>query len=145
MASLRTIGWMACLIYATIPSFWLVIHRRAHDWRSRPRYPYPHAGSALRFVWVAICGRFSRPGGPSRDNGAIAGLSIRARPPGIFVRCWPGALGTGLAVLFALTAFARLTGLVMIRLEDQELQTGFGAEYAQQRERGPAVLPRIGR
>jgi protein-S-isoprenylcysteine O-methyltransferase Ste14 len=56
-----------------------------------------------------------------------------------------GSTGTGLAVLLALTAFARLTGLVMIRLEDQELRTGFGAEYALHRERGPAVLPRIGR
>jgi protein-S-isoprenylcysteine O-methyltransferase Ste14 len=41
-----------------------------------------------------------------------------------------GSLGTGLAGLLALTAFARLTGLVMIRLEDQELRTRFGAEYA---------------
>jgi hypothetical protein len=35
MAPLETIGWIACLVYATIPSFWLVIHSRAHCWRSR--------------------------------------------------------------------------------------------------------------
>jgi protein-S-isoprenylcysteine O-methyltransferase Ste14 len=54
-------------------------------------------------------------------------------------------MGTGLAVLFALTAFAMLTGLVTIRLEDQELRTRFGAEYALYPERVPAMLPRIGR
>jgi protein-S-isoprenylcysteine O-methyltransferase Ste14 len=55
------------------------------------------------------------------------------------------SMGTGLAVLLALTAFARLTGLVMIRLEDHALRTRFGAEYALYRERVPAMLSRIGR
>ena len=53
--------------------------------------------------------------------------------------------GTGLTVLFALTAFAVLTGIVMIRFEDKELRTRFGDEYAVYRGRVPAVLPRIGR
>ena len=31
------LGWLACCIYATIPSFWLVIHPRTEKWRERKR------------------------------------------------------------------------------------------------------------
>jgi hypothetical protein len=50
MAPLETIGWIACLVYATIPSFWLVIHPRAHYWRSRSRSPY----RVLLPAWIAM-------------------------------------------------------------------------------------------
>jgi protein-S-isoprenylcysteine O-methyltransferase Ste14 len=31
------IGWLACCIYGSIPSFWLIIHPRAERWRERKR------------------------------------------------------------------------------------------------------------
>jgi protein-S-isoprenylcysteine O-methyltransferase Ste14 len=34
---LRHLGWIACCIYASIPSFWLVIHPYADRWRERHR------------------------------------------------------------------------------------------------------------
>jgi protein-S-isoprenylcysteine O-methyltransferase Ste14 len=37
---LRTIAWLACVIYASIPLFWLAIHPLAAYWRSRRRSPY---------------------------------------------------------------------------------------------------------
>ena len=46
---LRTVGWFACVIYATIPSFWLAIHSRAEFWRRR-RSPY----LVLLPMWVAM-------------------------------------------------------------------------------------------
>jgi protein-S-isoprenylcysteine O-methyltransferase Ste14 len=184
---------MACLIYATIPSFWLVIHPRAHYWRSRAHSPY----RVLLPLWIAMgtvlglgtarwrhAALYSSPrmwipalalffagfslyfqagkkfsgrqlaGLPEVMPGAheqaliTSGIWARIRHPvylGHLCEMLAWSMGTGLAVLFALTAFAMLTGLVMIRLEDQELRTRFGAEYARYRERVPAVLPRIGR
>jgi protein-S-isoprenylcysteine O-methyltransferase Ste14 len=49
--------------------------------------------------------------------------------------------GTGLAVCWALTAFAMVTGAVMIRMEDAELEQRFGEEYARYRRAVPAVIP----
>jgi protein-S-isoprenylcysteine O-methyltransferase Ste14 len=51
--------------------------------------------------------------------------------------------GTGLAVCWALTAFAVFTGAVMIRMEDAELERRFGDAYREYRASVPAVLSRI--
>lgn len=53
------------------------------------------------------------------------------------------SLGTGLVVCYVLTAFALVTGAVMIRLEDRELEQRFGEEYREYRRTVPAVVPRI--
>ena len=47
---LQTLGWLACVVYSTIPSFWLVIHPRVDYWRSRPRPPY----RVLVPLWIAM-------------------------------------------------------------------------------------------
>jgi protein-S-isoprenylcysteine O-methyltransferase Ste14 len=39
-AIVRTLGWLICVAYSTVPSFWLVIHPRAEYWRSRHSSPY---------------------------------------------------------------------------------------------------------
>ena len=44
------LGWLACVVYSTIPSFWLVIHPRVDYWRSRPRSPY----RVLVPLWIAM-------------------------------------------------------------------------------------------
>jgi protein-S-isoprenylcysteine O-methyltransferase Ste14 len=51
--------------------------------------------------------------------------------------------GTGLAVCWLLTAFAVITGAVMIRMEDAELEKRFGDSYRGYRRSVPAVLPRV--
>jgi protein-S-isoprenylcysteine O-methyltransferase Ste14 len=43
-------GWIVCVVYSTIPSFWLLIHPHADYWRSRQRSPY----LVLLPVWVAM-------------------------------------------------------------------------------------------
>lgn len=53
------------------------------------------------------------------------------------------SIGTGLAVCYGLTAFAVLTGAIMIHLEDEELQKRFGEQYRDYRRRVPAILPRL--
>ena len=49
------------------------------------------------------------------------------------------SLGTGLLVCYGLTAFAMVTGAIMIRLEDKELEQRFGEEYREYRRKVPAV------
>lgn len=53
------------------------------------------------------------------------------------------SLGSGLAVCWVLTAFAIVTGTIMIRAEETELEKRFGKEYADYRCSVPAVIPRI--
>ena len=53
------------------------------------------------------------------------------------------SVGTGLAVCWALTAFAVATGAVMIRMEDRELEERFGDAYRAYRKSVSALLPRV--
>lgn len=52
------------------------------------------------------------------------------------------SIGTGLAVCWVLTSFAIVTGSIMIKMEDNELENRFGEEYRRYRLKVPAVLPR---
>jgi len=192
---LQLIGWLACVVYSTIPAFWLMIHPFAEHWRARHlshrRSPYallvpmwlatwigfalstrpwratllyraewPWGAAALLFV----CGMYlySQSGrnfsaqqlggipevhGRSREQRLVTdGIRSRVRHPVYLAHlcemlAW--SLGTGLAVCWGLTAFAVLTGAVMIRLEDAELEKRFGAEYRDYESNVPAILPRL--
>jgi protein-S-isoprenylcysteine O-methyltransferase Ste14 len=51
------------------------------------------------------------------------------------------SIGSGLLVCWGLTALAVVTGAVMIRMEDRELETRFGEDYRKYRDRVPALFP----
>ncbi len=186
---LRTVGWIACVVYSTIPAFWLLIHPRAAFWRSQRRSPYrillplwmatwaavgtitaPWRGALLyqnRWTWIPasalFCAGFvlyklSHPrftlaqlGGlpeirPDHGQQRLVTTGIRAhvRHPvylGHLCEMLAWSLGTGLAICWALTALAVVTGAFMINLEDKELEHRFGEEYRQYRSTVPAVLP----
>jgi protein-S-isoprenylcysteine O-methyltransferase Ste14 len=53
------------------------------------------------------------------------------------------SVGTGLLICYVLTVFAVISGAIMVRLEDRELEQRFGEEYRAYRQRVPAILPRI--
>lgn len=53
------------------------------------------------------------------------------------------SVGTGVVVCWGLTAFAMVTGAVMIRMEDAELEKRFGESYRAYRRAVPAVVPRM--
>jgi protein-S-isoprenylcysteine O-methyltransferase Ste14 len=190
MQLLRTIGWAACIIYSTIPAFWLLIHPRAEYWRSRRRSPYEILLPVWIGMWIAIAGitvpwrshllyanhwtwipagllfcagvmlyklshrQFSlaQLGGLSeilrghrQQRLATTGVRAHVRHPvylGHLCEMLAWSVGTGLAVCWALTAFAILTGAIMIRMEDKELETRFGEEYRRYRSAVPAVLPK---
>jgi protein-S-isoprenylcysteine O-methyltransferase Ste14 len=189
--ALRTIGWIVCFIYATIPGFWLLIHPRVDYWRSRPRSPY----RILLPLWIAMwlllaaltvhrrdltiyhrwwcwipavalsCAglmlyklsgsgfSLAQLGGlpevlpnHSRQSLVTTGIRARVRHPvylGHLCEMLAWSLGTGLAVCWALTALAIVTGAVMLTMEDKELENRFGDQYRQYRSTVPAILPRI--
>jgi protein-S-isoprenylcysteine O-methyltransferase Ste14 len=51
---LNLLGWAACVIYSTIPSFWFLIHPRAEYWRSRKRSPFYVLLPAWMAMWVVL-------------------------------------------------------------------------------------------
>jgi protein-S-isoprenylcysteine O-methyltransferase Ste14 len=53
------------------------------------------------------------------------------------------SIGSGLAVSWGLTAFAMVTGAVMIWMEDRELEERFGSDYRGYRSRVPALFPKM--
>jgi protein-S-isoprenylcysteine O-methyltransferase Ste14 len=189
--SLNLIGWLACVVYSTIPSFWLAIHPRAESWRSRRRSPY----RVLLPLWIALWivaalvtetwrhvvlysslwawvpaaflfgagfWLYSKSGrdfsiqqlsgipevmpGAREQRLITVGIHSRVRHPvylAHFCEMLTWSLGTGLAVCYALTALAVLSGAVMIRLEDKELEQRFGEDFNQYKRSVPAIFPRL--
>jgi len=54
MRFLHTLGWLACVVYSTIPLFWLMIHPRAHRWRAHSASPYRVLVPAWIGMWLGI-------------------------------------------------------------------------------------------
>lgn len=54
MLPVRALGWLACVVYSTIPSFWLMVHPRAHRWRESVRSPFRVLVPAWIVMWVGI-------------------------------------------------------------------------------------------
>src|SRR5216684_3110023 len=54
MRFLQTLGWLACVIYSTIPLFWLMIHPRPHRWRAYSGSPYRVLVPAWIGMWIGI-------------------------------------------------------------------------------------------
>jgi protein-S-isoprenylcysteine O-methyltransferase Ste14 len=190
MHVLRNVGWIACVIYSTVPAFWLMIHPRAELWRARRRSPYrillpfwvgmSIATAAITFPWRSIplyengwtwlpsaalfCAGFilyrlshhrfglAQLGGLPEllhnqpQSLVTTGIRAHLRHPVYLAHLcemFAWSLGTGLAVCWALTAFAIVTGAFMIKIEDRELEKRLGEEYRRYRSTVPALLPRI--
>jgi len=80
------------------------------------------------------------------DRLVTTGLRSRVRHPIYLAHlcemlAW--SVGAGLLVCWLLTAFAIVTGAVMVRTEEAELQRRFGEEYLAYRKRVHAVWPRL--
>ena len=191
MRFLLTLGWLACVVYSTIPLFWLMVHPRAHRWRVREASPFRvlipawivmwigvgaltgpwraaafystlwawvpaallfavgifmYSSSRAHFSWAQLGGLPEVRTGHRDDRLVTAGIRSRVRHPVYFghlceMLAW--SVGTGLLVCWVLMAFAIVTGAVMIRLEDAELEKRFGDEYRKYRSAVPAVVPRL--
>ena len=189
---LNFIGWLACVVYSTIPCFWFLVHPKAEYWRSRRLSPYLVLLPAWAAMWVVVARTTARwrhftlyssdwtwlpalalflvglwlyaqssknfsarqlGGFPEVISGhgeqrlVITGIRARVRHPVYLAHlcemlAW--SIGTGLVVCYALAVFAMVTGALMIRMEDRELERRFGLEYQQYRARVPAVFPKLG-
>ena len=188
---LQVVGWLACVVYSTIPAFWFMIHPFAERWRMRRRSPYLLLVPVWISMWaiMAIATRpwrtihlysnewawgpaaalfaggfllYSKSGksfsaqqlgglpevqGGNHDQRLVTdGIRAHVRHPVYLAHlcemlAW--SIGTGLAVCWGLTVFAMVTGSVMIRMEDAELEERFGEAYRGYRGSVPAVLPRL--
>ena len=192
MPLLRTLGWLACVVYSTIPSFWLMVHPRAHRWRASERSPfrvlvpawitmwlgmglltgpwrsvtlyatgwswlpaallfaagiYLYARAGAHFSWAQLGGLPEVRTGHYDDRLVTTGIRAHVRHPvylGHLCEMLAWSVGTGLVVCWLLTVFAVVTGAVMIRMEDAELERRFRDEFLIYRAQVPAILPRIG-
>ncbi len=188
---LQTIAWLACVVYSTIPAFWLMIHPFADRWRAHHRSPYRWLVPLWIAMWIVLAwitlpfhritiyhtpwtwlpalllfalGLFlyshSGKGFSASQLGGLpelharhheqrlvtGGIRSRVRHPVYLAHLcemFAWSIGTGLAVCYGLTTLAMLTGALMIRLEDAELEQRFGAAFRAYRASVPAVLPRF--
>ena len=80
----------------------------------------------------------------SHQHLVTSGIRAHVRHPvylGHFCEMLAWSLGTGLVVCWCLTVFAVVSGSIMIKLEDAELEKRFGHEYRRYRSVVPAILP----
>jgi protein-S-isoprenylcysteine O-methyltransferase Ste14 len=186
---LAFLGWMACIVYSTVPAFWLLVHSRVDQWRKWRISPYTVLLPAWFALWVAVLSitwwfknvyLYSSPwawlpGGVLFALGAwmyiqggagfslirlgglpelyaghheqrliTTGIRQRVRHPiylAHLLEMLAWSVGTGLAVCFALTVFAVVTGAAMIRAEDAELERRFGGAFRDYKAAVPAVVP----
>ena len=187
-----TFGWLASIVYGTIPCFWLAIHPFAGFWRRLRVSPYAILVPAWIALWVALglvtahyrhVALYHAPwtwipavallllgmrlyrlsgngfslrllsGWPELSPGSapqkliVKGIRQRLRHP-IYaahlceLTAW--ALGTGLAVVYAMLAVGVLTGWLMVWLEERELLSRFGDDYRSYRALVPMLIPRLG-
>jgi len=190
MRVVQTVAWIAGIIYSTIPSYWLLVHRNIDYWRARNTrlsrvgpvwfglwvlagaVTWPWRGVALyrsRWLWIPagalilaglfiysrakqsfttdqVLGRSELE--PHRHEQRLNRDGIRAhvRHPyylGHLCELVGWTLGTGLVVLVVLNAFAIVTGTLMIRAEERELEERFGEAYREYQQQVPALLPRF--
>ena len=76
----------------------------------------------------------------------ITGIRTQVRHPiylGHLCEVMGWTLATGSAALCGLLVFAAITGAIMIRKEDAELESRFGDAYRQYRDSVPALLPKF--
>jgi protein-S-isoprenylcysteine O-methyltransferase Ste14 len=191
---LRLIAWALCVVYSTVPLFWIAIHPRIDFWRRRKQQGKP-AYKALLPLWIGmwlvmgaitwpwrplvlyenrlswipgilllfagffLYARAGRGFSPLQLSGqheieaeqheqqlVVGGIRRRVRHPiylGHLCEMLGWSIGTGMAALFGLTAFAIITGAIMIRMEDAELERRFGEQFRSYRKATPAIVPRL--
>jgi protein-S-isoprenylcysteine O-methyltransferase Ste14 len=131
--------WRHVLLYDN-PLSWLA----AAPFFAAGFYLY-HRGWA-KFTLAQLTGRPEVEGDAFEQRLVTTGIRARVRHPvylGHLCELIGWSLGTGLAIIYGLTVFAIITGAVMIRMEDAELERRFGEPYRQYRKTTPAVIPSL--
>jgi len=50
---LRYLGWLASIVYSTIPLYWIVVHPRARRWGAQHAAPLTRLGPIWFAIWIA--------------------------------------------------------------------------------------------
>ena len=109
---------------------------------------YLYYRGRVRFSYAQLVGRPEVQGEGYEQRLVTTGIRARVRHPvylGHLCELIGWSLGTGLVVIYVLTGLAILTGAIMIRAEDDELERRFGEPYRQYRISTPALIPRCSR
>ncbi len=99
-----------------------------------------------RFERTQVSGLAELEPGRHRQQLITTGIRSRVRHPiylGHLCEIIGWCMATGLVALYALAAFAIITGALMIRTEDRELEARFGEAFRDYRQRVPAVVPKL--
>ncbi len=107
---------------------------------------YLYHRARATFSFAQLTGRPEVEGDTFEQRLVTTGIHARVRHPvylGHLCELIGWSLGTGLVVIYILTGFAIITGAVMIRMEDDELERRFGEPFRQYRKATPAVIPRL--
>jgi protein-S-isoprenylcysteine O-methyltransferase Ste14 len=140
------------ILFAFVTSPWrkVVLYRSAWPWIPALSLFALGLGiyraSGNRFSLAQLSGLPELLPNKREEKLVISGIRSRVRHPIYLAHlcemvAW--SLGTGLIVCYGLTFLAVVTGAIMIRMEDQELEQRFGDEYREYRRRVPAVVPRF--
>jgi len=154
-ARFRILGplWMAMWLAAgaiTWPWRNVLLYDKAFSWLAA--LPFFAAGFYLyyrgraRFSFAQLVGRPEVEGSGFEQRLVTTGIRARVRHPvylGHLCELIGWSLGTGLVVIYLLMGFAVITGAIMIRTEDAELERRFGEAYRRYRKATPAVVPRL--
>jgi protein-S-isoprenylcysteine O-methyltransferase Ste14 len=101
-----------------------------------------------RFDRAKVSGLAELEPGRHRQQLITTGIRARVRHPiylGHLCEVAAWCIGTGLVALYALAAFAVISGAIMVRMEDRELEARFGDAFRAYRQRVPGVVPRVGK
>lgn len=151
------------LLLPTWILMWLGVAALTGPWRSMALYSaswtwipsaallttgiFIYARAGAHFSWAQLGGLPEVRAGNQAQRLVTTGIRSRVRHPiylGHLCELLAWSVGTGLLVCWLLTAFAILTGALMIRMEEAELETRFAGEYQNYRSRVPAIIPRLG-
>jgi protein-S-isoprenylcysteine O-methyltransferase Ste14 len=145
--------WMAMwVVIALITARWRSLTLYRVDWPCIPAVVLFAMGfliysrSGKNFSVKQLGGLPEVHGGNREQRLVEDGIRARVRHPVYLAHlcemlAW--SVGTGRAVCWGLTVFAIITGAVMIRMEDAELEKRFGDTYRAYRMRVPAIIPRV--
>jgi protein-S-isoprenylcysteine O-methyltransferase Ste14 len=100
------------------------------------------------FAHVQVTGLAELEPAQHKQELAVTGIRTQVRHPiylGHLCEVFGWTVGTGSLALCALLVFAVITGAIMIRKEDDELETRFGDAFREYRASVPTLLPRFPR
>lgn len=145
-------AWIALWVLAgVVTSPWRDVFLYRNPWTLVPAVflftegIWIYVKSGRGFSWIHLSG-LPEIRAEGQQTLITSGLHDRVRHPiylGHFCEMLAWSLGTGLLICYLLTAFAAITGTIMIHMEDRELAERFGECYQMYRARVPAIVPRI--